>query len=746
MLIGNNIKLVNCKINDGRYQGQQVYATVIKLSDYVSVLNSQSSQTGQTFTTAMFPDVSDPDTTSVTIAGGTHASGIACYSGTLTIESGTFTGLVTNNSAVGGNNGIIKITGGLFAQKPEGYTEDSKVYKLDAPDAVFSGMASPVYVANETATPEVQMVYSGETSSRKLSTWRLEMSNDPTDAQYHKAGFADDAAYAAKLQAAGYDPSNPSTVTIKCIGSIQVNGHKIDAMHGDVRLDPVFTLTKDVFAFDEADTTAPVAFKTSVEAQNAVTDAKNPSASAATLPELTLTYTNTKDSSKTFTAYPTSEGTYQVSVKVNSDAYLKDGDTYYKAKAGDEFTDESWQFTITAGINADGKPTVNETDDWTYDSTAGENGTLTVKENGELDLGDATLTTDVTNNGTIESGTFAGEVTNNGTINGGVFATEPTTDTTKASVTVTGGATVNGLENDGTDEDKSDTVTVVTGKEQTIKLAAEIENHELIGWKTTEGDGEPTLTEGSKVTIASGDTTARTFTPVVQVIEADLDMLGVTASDKADAKYYLLDAAGKPTGEGFDVLPEDAGTYAKFVELTLPTDEENSIALYAADVTLDRVLENGGIGYYVPELLQVSDSVKVGSDDTSSSSSKDDDISGAAIAVAAVAGTAAVGTIAYFAGTQAYLNKALPAGTAIPTNRQQLADLLWTAAGKPEPAGTQLFTDISAEAVDSQKAALWCTEQGLMQAEGSTFKPAKHAFRVQIIKAWNQLQANQKAE
>ena len=744
MLIGNNIKLVNCKINDGRYQGKQVYATVIKLSDYVSVLNSQSSQTGQTFTTAMFPDVSDPDTTSVTIAGGTHASVIACYSGTLTIESGTFTGLVTNKSAVGGNNGIIKITGGLFAQKPEGYTEDCKVYKLDAPDAVFSGMASPVYVANETATPEVQMVYSGETSSRKLSTWRLEMSNDPTDAQYHKAGFADDAAYAAKLQAAGYDPKNPSTVTIKCIGSIQVNGHKIDAMHGDVRLDPVFTLTKDVFAFDEADTTAPVAFKTSVEAQNAVTDAKNPSASTATLPKLTLTYTNTKDSSKTFTAYPTSEGTYQVSVKVDSDAYLKDGDTYYKAKAGDEFTDESWQFTITAGINADGKPTVNETEDWTYNS---EDDTLTVKANGTLDLNDTTLTTDVTNNGTIESGTFTGTVTG-GTIKGGVFANAPAEAaiSSKAAVTVTGGATVNGLENDGTDEDKSDTVTVVTGKEQTIKLAADIEGHELIGWKATEGNSTPTLTEGSKVTIASGDTTARTFTPVVQVIETDLDMLGVTASDKADAKYYLLDAEGKPTGEGFDVLPEDAGTYAKFVELTLPdTDEENSIALYAADVTLDRVLEKGGIGYYVPELLQVSDSVKVGSDDTSSSS-KDDDISGAAIAVAAVAGTAAVGTIAYFAGTQAYLNKALPAGTAIPTNRQQLADLLWTAAGKPEPAGTQLFTDISAEAVDSQKAALWCTEQGLMQAEGSTFKPAKHTFRPQVIKAWKQLQANQKAE
>ena len=52
---------------------------------------------------------------------------------------------------------------------------------------------------------------------------------------------------------------------------------------------------------------------------------------------------------------------------------------------------------------------------------------------------------------------------------------------------------------------------------------------------------------------------------------------------------------------------------------------------------------------------------------------------------------------------------------------------------------------ISAEAIDSQKAARWCVEQSLMQADGTSFKPGRHTFRLQVIKAWNDLQAMQKA-
>ena len=119
--------------------------------------------------------------------------------------------------------------------------------------------------------------------------------------------------------------------------------------------------------------------------------------------------------------------------------------------------------------------------------------------------------------------------------------------------------------------------------------------------------------------------------------------------------------------------------------------------------------------------------------------------SGAGTAVAVVLGGAAIGGVAYLAGTQLYLESVLPKGAAIPVNRQQLADLLWTTAGKPQPQSSVLFTDISAEAIDSQKAARWCVEQGLMQADGASFKPSRYTFRPQVIKAWNDLQAMQKA-
>ena len=119
--------------------------------------------------------------------------------------------------------------------------------------------------------------------------------------------------------------------------------------------------------------------------------------------------------------------------------------------------------------------------------------------------------------------------------------------------------------------------------------------------------------------------------------------------------------------------------------------------------------------------------------------------SGAGTAAAVVLGGAAIGGVAYLAGTQLYLESVLPKGAAIPVNRQQLAELLWTTAGKPQPQSSVLFTDISAEAIDSQKAARWCVEQGLMQADGTSFKPSRYTFRLQVIKAWNDLQAMQKA-
>ena len=355
-----------------------------------------------------------------------------------------------------------------------------------------------------------------------------------------------------------------------------------------------------------------------------------------------------------------------------------------------------------------------------------------------------TFSGDVSGTGTIEGGTFSGNVGSEVKINGGVFANEPTNTTApKAKVIVTGGATVNNLKNDGNDESRSRTVTVVTGKEQTIQLSANIEGRTFYGWKETAGGDSTLNTDSSTITINQNDATERTFTPVVVMNEKDLTAAGeskITGVTVTSLLYYPVNDAGEITGEGSAERPTEDGSYILVAMLELSSQEpsENGIALFAAENTdLSRVVEQDGIGYYVPESLTV-ERITNGEDVPSDTGSGDSGAGGAAVAVI---GGAAIGGAAYLIGTQVYLTSVLPEGASIPTNRQQLADLLWTAAGKPQPASTALFTDISAEAADSQKAARWCVEQGLLKDTGSTFKPDKHTFRPQVIKAWNDLQA-----
>ena len=110
-----------------------------------------------------------------------------------------------------------------------------------------------------------------------------------------------------------------------------------------------------------------------------------------------------------------------------------------------------------------------------------------------------------------------------------------------------------------------------------------------------------------------------------------------------------------------------------------------------------------------------------------------------AAAAAVILGGAAIGAVTYAVGTQIWMESHLPDG-AIPTSREQLALMLWNAAGRPQPAGTALYADISAEAADTQLAARWCVEQGLMKDYGESFKPGKYTYRWQVIKAWNRVQ------
>lgn len=113
-----------------------------------------------------------------------------------------------------------------------------------------------------------------------------------------------------------------------------------------------------------------------------------------------------------------------------------------------------------------------------------------------------------------------------------------------------------------------------------------------------------------------------------------------------------------------------------------------------------------------------------------------DDGSGAAGAI--VAG-AALGGAAIWGGyeiaTRVILNDLLPEGAAIPANRGQLALLIWTEKGKPEPAAQPAFADITD--AEQAKAAQWCTEQGLLDAREGKFESDGWMPKFKTIEIWN---------
>ena len=109
------------------------------------------------------------------------------------------------------------------------------------------------------------------------------------------------------------------------------------------------------------------------------------------------------------------------------------------------------------------------------------------------------------------------------------------------------------------------------------------------------------------------------------------------------------------------------------------------------------------------------------------------DGSGAVIGVAA-AGAAIWG--GYEITTRVILNDLLPEGAAIPANRGELAMLIWTQKGKPEPAAEPAFTDVSD--TELAKAAQWCVEQGLLTAEDGKFEPDGRTPKWRVIQVWNQ--------
>lgn len=225
------------------------------------------------------------------------------------------------------------------------------------------------------------------------------------------------------------------------------------------------------------------------------------------------------------------------------------------------------------------------------------------------------------------------------------------------------------------------------------------------------------------------------------------------AYDESDGHYYLTPrTAGK-----FTVDAEDAKAVAEIDGVSTELDANTEIA---KDTRVDLTAVAPGAGWeFIGWELKVDGNLKtdllhdadtenpwftmpegnvtvralynfVGTGDAGGSGSA----IGGAIAAGIVTGAAAWGV--YEAGTGIYRAINMP-GIPLPSNRAELAMLIWERAGKPEPASTALYDDIDADNTDLQKAAHWMVEQDLMDEKAdNTFKPNTHVTKLRVCTTW----------
>ena len=339
--------------------------------------------------------------------------------------------------------------------------------------------------------------------------------------------------------------------------------------------------------------------------------------------------------------------------------------------------------------------------------------------------------------GTISNGTFQGILHNDsGTISGGTF--KEAVEVNAASGTE---ATIEG----GTFEKRvtlkrSDTpITISNGLFNGEVVAEECYAPLSISGGLFTNAVDVSSTDPSKLSITGGYFVNEPTLPVGS------DIAFTTVSDQSCRAFHVR-VNGDFSENGYSKLYVPRGSSEQPNTITVKTDTA-LIDCRAADADADvsimsSVVSKGGNTYEIPvrgyeKIVLVTEEPSTpppgGSD-----SELDPGLSSGAAALGIVLGTAGLGYATYVYGSSLYLHYALPDGF-IPSTRQELANVLWTAAGKPDPVSTALYTDIPADAIEQQKAARWCAEQGLLSDHGATFGPDTKVTNARIIRAWNSL-------
>ena len=336
--------------------------------------------------------------------------------------------------------------------------------------------------------------------------------------------------------------------------------------------------------------------------------------------------------------------------------------------------------------------------------------------------------------GTISNGTFQGILHNDsGTISGGTF--KEAVEVNAASGTE---ATIEG----GTFEKRvtlkrSDTpITISNGLFNGEVVAEECYAPLSISGGLFTNAVDVSSTDPSKLSITGGYFVNEPTLPVGS------DTRFTTVSDQSCRAFHVR-VNGDFSENGYSKLYVPRGSSEQPNTITVKTDTALIDCLAAdADVSImSSVVSKGGNTYEIPvrgyeKIVLVTEVPAPPTPDEPGE--LDPAFSSGAAALGIVLGTAGLGYATYVYGSSLYLHYALPDGF-IPSTRQELANVLWTTAGKPDPVSTALYTDIPADAIEQQKAARWCAEQGLLSDHGATFGPDTKVTNARIIRAWNSL-------
>ena len=316
----------------------------------------------------------------------------------------------------------------------------------------------------------------------------------------------------------------------------------------------------------------------------------------------------------------------------------------------------------------------------------------------------------VHNWGTISGGIFQGEVHNWGTISGGTFEEVVEMNESPEGAKIEGGTFKKGIELNA----YFPTITIKDGL----------------------FDGEVSAAEGysGTLSISGGYFVNKPSLPVGS------DTRFTTVSDQS-YRTFQVPVNGDWSESGYNKLYVPNGSPAQPNTITVKT--HTKLLYYLADGEQFPVPDSDSDSYVYKIPVQNYEKIVLVTEEPSAPPTDDPGeldpaFSSGAAALGIVLGTAGLGYITYAHISSLYLYYTLPGGF-IPSTRQELANVLWTTAGKPDPVSTALYTDIPADAIEQQKAACWCVEQGLLSDYGATFGPDTKVTNARIIRAWNSL-------